>query len=50
MSTNTNRETAGFVYYITNTLWFEGDYEWLQSHGPSRLPEKAWVFQISYGF
>jgi hypothetical protein len=50
MSTNTNRETAGFVYYVTNTLWFEGDYEWLQSHGPNKLPQRAWVLQLSYGF
>lgn len=50
LSTNTNRETAGFVYYLTNTLWFEGDYEWLQSHGPNKLPQRAWVFQLSYGF
>jgi hypothetical protein len=48
--TNTDRETAGFVYYLTNTLWFEGDYEWLQSHGPNRLPSHDFVFQISYGF
>lgn len=50
LSTNTNRETAGFVYYLTNTLWFEGDYEWLQSHGPNKLPQRDFVFQISYGF
>lgn len=50
LSTNTNREAAGFVYYLTNTLWFEGDYEWLQSHGPNRLPPRDYVFQLSYGF
>jgi hypothetical protein len=50
LSTNTNRETAGFVYYLTNTLWFEGDYEWLQSHGPNKLPQRSFVFQLSYGF
>jgi hypothetical protein len=50
LSTNTNRETAGFVYYLTNTLWLEGDYEWLQSHGPNKLPQRLWVFQLSYGF
>jgi hypothetical protein len=50
LSTNTNRETVGFVYYLTNTLWFEGDYEWLQSHGPNALPSHDYVFQLSYGF
>jgi hypothetical protein len=50
LSTNTNRETVGFVYYLTNTLWFEGDYEWLQSHGPNKLPSRDYVFQLSYGF
>jgi hypothetical protein len=50
LGTNTDRETAGFVYYLTNTLWFEGDYEWLQSHGPNKLPSHDFVFQLSYGF
>lgn len=50
LSTNTNRETVGFVYYLTNTLWFEGDYEWLQSHGPNKLPSRDYVLQLSYGF
>jgi hypothetical protein len=50
LGTNTDRETVGFVYYLTNTLWFEGDYEWLQSHGPNRLPSRDYVFQLSYGF
>jgi hypothetical protein len=50
LGTRTNRETAGYVYYITNTLLLEGDYEWLQSHGPNKLPENKWVFQISLGF
>jgi len=48
--TRTDRETAGFVYYITNTLWFEGDYEWLHSAGPNALPSQAYIFQMSYGF
>jgi outer membrane murein-binding lipoprotein Lpp len=50
LGTNTDRETVGFVYYLTNTLWFEGDYEWLQSHGPNELPPRDYVFQLSYGF
>jgi len=50
MGTGTDRITAGFVYYITNTLWFEGDYEWLHSYGPNALPSQAYILQMSYGF
>ncbi len=48
--TKTDRITAGLVYYITNTLWFEGDYEWLHSSGPNALPSQAYILQMSYGF
>jgi len=50
LGTKTNRETAGFVYYLTNTLWLEGDYEWLQSEGANDLPSRDFIFQLSYGF
>jgi hypothetical protein len=50
LGTRTSRETIGYVYYLTNTLWFEGDYEFLQSRGPNALPSNKWVFQLSYGF
>jgi hypothetical protein len=47
-----DRITAGFVYYITNTLLFEGDYEWLYNRGsnPDSLPSNQFVIQLSYGF
>jgi len=48
--TKTDRYTAGCVYYFSNTLLFEGDYEWMRSHGPSALPPNAFVLQLSYGF
>lgn len=48
--TKTDRYTAGFVYYITNTLLFEGDYEYLHSRGPAALPPNDFVLQLSYGF
>ncbi|HEX9046137.1 MAG TPA: hypothetical protein VF988_03850 [Verrucomicrobiae bacterium] len=48
--TRTDRYTAGFVYYFSNTLLFEGDYEFLDSHGPNALPPTMWVLQLSYGF
>jgi hypothetical protein len=50
LGTKTQRETAGMVYYLTNTLMLEGDYEWLQSWGPNKLPNSKYVFQLSYGF
>ena len=50
LGSRTRRETVGYVYYLTNTLWFEGDYEFFQSKGPSLVPSGKWVFQLSYGF
>jgi hypothetical protein len=51
-STKVDRYTAGFVYYFSNTLLFEGDYEWLNSSGPNSVvfPSNELLFQISYGF
>jgi hypothetical protein len=48
--TKTDRYTLGYVYYFTNTLLFEGDYEFLHSRGPAALASNAFVFQLSYGF
>jgi hypothetical protein len=48
--TKTDRYTVGYVYYFSNTLLFEGDYEFINSHGPNALPKNAFVFQLSYGF
>jgi hypothetical protein len=48
--TKTDRFTTGFVYYLTNTLLLEGDYEFIRSSGPNALPPNFLVFQISYGF
>ena len=50
MGTRTNRGTTGFVYYLTNTLWFEGAYEWTRSRGPNPAPSNEIIFQLSYGF
>lgn len=51
-NTKTERYTAGFVYYFSNTLLFEGDYEWLHSVGPASniFPNNEMLFQVSYGF
>ncbi|MDE3068580.1 MAG: hypothetical protein KGJ60_13680 [Verrucomicrobiota bacterium] len=50
LGTKTDRYTAGLVYYFTDTLWFESDYEYLSSHGPNAMPPNEVIAQISYGF
>jgi hypothetical protein len=45
-----DRGTFGAVYYVTNTLWLEGDYEFTSNRGPNPLPDDSLLFQISYGF
>jgi len=49
LGTNTDRYTAGYVYYFSNTLLFEGDYEFLSSNDPTQN-HNDFVFQLSYGF
>lgn len=44
----TQRSTAGLVYYITNTLLFEADYEFLHSSDPTLANQL--ILQLSYGF
>jgi len=46
LGTKTDRGTAGYVYYFSNTLLFEGDYEFLHGGGQ----HNTLVFQLSYGF
>jgi hypothetical protein len=48
--TRTDRYTLGYVYFLSNTLLFEGDYEFLDSHGLNPLPPTMFVLQLSYGF
>jgi hypothetical protein len=52
MGSTTDRYTAGIVYYLTNTLLLEGDYEWLINHGinANGLPSSQFIVQLSYGF
>jgi hypothetical protein len=45
---NTRRITSGFIYYFTNTLLLEGDYEFLHSNDPSQVDQ--FILQLSYGF
>jgi hypothetical protein len=49
LGTSTDRYTAGFVYYFSNTLLLEGDYEVVHSNDPTQ-DHNAYVFQLSYGF
>ena len=48
LGTKTRRYTAGLVYYITNTLLFEGDYEFFNSNDPSQANQL--LLQLSLGF
>jgi hypothetical protein len=48
LGTQTRRYTAGFIYYITNTLLFEGDYEFLNSTDPTQTNQL--LLQLSLGF
>jgi hypothetical protein len=44
-----NRYTAGLIYYLTNTLLLEGDYQFASSDDDGFNHNRV-VFQISYGF
>jgi hypothetical protein len=44
-----NRWTVGYVYYFSNNLLFEGDYEFLNSNDPAQGHNQL-VFQLGYGF
>jgi hypothetical protein len=44
------RYTIGYVYYLTNTLLLEGDYEFIHNEGTTPQPSNYLVFQVSYGF
>jgi hypothetical protein len=48
LGTRTRRYSVGGVYYVTNTLLFEGDYEFVHSD-PSQQPGQL-ILQLSYGF
>ncbi|HLH56500.1 MAG TPA: hypothetical protein VKY92_23140 [Verrucomicrobiae bacterium] len=48
-ATRLERFTVGYVYYFTNTLLFEGDYEFINSNDPAQDHDR-FVFQLSFGF
>ncbi len=43
------RESLGLVYYLSNTLLFEGDYEFMHTSDHSQ-PANQFILQLSYGF
>jgi len=49
LGTKTTRYSVGYIYYLTNALLFEGDYEF--RHGNDlALQGNQLVFQLGYGF
>ncbi len=52
LGSDSRRYTMGYVYYITNTLLFEGDYEFIHNSiiGGTPQPSNQLIFQLSYGF
>lgn len=48
LGTVTRRYTVGYIYYFSNTLLFEGDYEFLNSNDPSQTDQ--FILQLSLGF
>jgi len=48
LGTSTRRYTVGYIYYLSNTLLFEGDYEFVRSTDPAQ--RNQFIFQLSYGF
>ena len=49
LGTRVSRWTTGYVYYFSNTLLFEGDYEFINSNDPAQN-HNAFVLQLSFGF
>jgi hypothetical protein len=50
--TKSTRYSAGFVYYLSNTLLFTTTYEWLHTTGTmgSAVPNNELLCQLQYGF
>src|SRR5260221_9164025 len=48
LGTHTRRYTVGGIYYFSNTLLFEGAYEFLRGNDPGQ--KNQFILQLSYGF
>jgi hypothetical protein len=44
------RESLGYIYYFSNTLLFEGDYEFFHGNSDDPNDKDRLIFQLSYGF
>ena len=44
------RESVGYIYYFSNTLLFEGDYEFFHGNSDDPNDKDRLIFQLSYGF
>lgn len=47
---STRRWSAGLIYYFTNTLLFEADYEWFCLRSDPSIPANQFILQLSLGF
>lgn len=50
LGTDKRRETAGYVYYLSNTLLFEGAYEFFHGNSSDPNEKNRLILQLSYGF
>lgn len=50
LGTNERRETVGYVYYLSNTLLFEGAYEFFHGNSTDPNQKDRLILQLSYGF
>lgn len=50
LGTDERRETVGYVYYLSNTLLFEGDYEFFHGNSSDPNQKDRLILQLSYGF
>ena len=44
------RESVGYVYYLSNTLLLEGDYEFFHGNSDDPGDRDRFILQLSYGF
>jgi hypothetical protein len=44
------RETVGYIYYLSNTVLFEGDYEFFHGNSTDPTQKDRLILQLSYGF
>ena len=50
LGTRIRRETVGYIYYLSNTLLFEGDYEFFHGNSTDPNQKDRLILQLSYGF